>query len=66
MVKPDEALEIELTNGLMQQTDGENPPPLKARLEIHLDDRLASRIFRSAFSLYSAAKESGLVVLMLG
>jgi hypothetical protein len=64
MVKPDEALEIELTSSSVQQPiHGENSLPLKAESE---DRQLARRIFRSAFSRYSAAKESGLIVLILG
>ena len=64
MVKPDEALEIEPTSSSIQQPiDGENSLPLKAEPE---DPQLARRIIRSAFSQYSAAKESGLIVLILG
>jgi hypothetical protein len=53
MVKP---VEIELTSSSTQLlVDGKNSLSLKA-----------ARVFRSAFSRYSAAKESGMIVLILG
>jgi hypothetical protein len=62
MAKNDEMLgnELELRNGSIQQLiDGMDPLSLKAELESRLDTQLAARIFQSAFSRYSAAKESG-------
>jgi hypothetical protein len=63
----DEALEIELTNSsIPKPIDGENPLPLMAEPETHLDFQLARRIFQSVFSRYSAAKTSGLLLLIFG
>jgi hypothetical protein len=60
MEKPDDALEIELTNSSIQQLiDGEDPAWVKARLETRLDPELANPIFQSAYSRYAAAKQSG-------
>jgi hypothetical protein len=67
MVKPDEVFEIEPTNSsIWRPIDRETPLSLEAEPKTHLDSQFAGRIFRSAFSLYSAAKESGLIVLILG
>ena len=67
MIRPDEALEIEPTNGSMQQLiEPGTPLSLKTGPETHLDRQLARRIFRSVFSRYSAAKKSGLLLLIFG
>ena len=67
MIRPDEALEIEPTNGSMQQLiEPGTPLSLKTGPETHLDRQLARRIFRSAVSRYSAAKTSGLLLLIFG
>jgi hypothetical protein len=60
MAIADDAIEIELTNSIIQQLiDGEDALSLRAKLEASLDSQVADRVFRSAFSQYSAAKEAG-------
>jgi hypothetical protein len=67
MIRPDEALEIEPTNGSMQQLiEPGTPLSLKTGPETRLDRQLARRIFRSVVSRYSAAKKSGLLLLIFG
>jgi hypothetical protein len=67
MIRPDEALEIEPTNGSMQQLIEAGPPlSLKTGPETHLDRQLAGRIFQSVVSRYAAAKKSGLLLLIFG
>ena len=67
MVRRNQALKIEPTNSSTQQLiEADTPLSLKTGPETHLVRQLARRIFRSVFSRYSAAKKSGLLLLIFG